>query len=41
MEALVTAMLVAALLALVAGLAENQLVLKAQPVPMVRRRRRS
>ena len=41
MEALVTAMLGAALLLLVAGLAEKQPVWKAKPVPMVRRRGRS
>jgi hypothetical protein len=46
MEALETytsvlALLSAALLLVVAGLAKKQLVLKAKPVPMRRRRRRS
>jgi hypothetical protein len=41
MELFVTAMLSATLLLLVAELAEKQLVWKAKPVPMERRRRRS
>ena len=40
MEALVTAVLGAALLLLVAGLPKKQLVWKAKPVPMVTHRRR-